>query len=129
MKMMAIKSSCEVHLFLLILMNILTHMYVFETKCKNHADLFPYLFASVIKTGSDISCFGWVSMSCSVYNTGHIVNESIQGGMNSSNVKSGEKYNLKMFILICETKTSYLSMMSWWRPYNFWWDDSKKGWT
>ena len=59
-------------------MNILTHMYVFETKCKNHADLFPYLFASVIKTGSDIRCFRWVSMSYSVYNTRHIVDESVQ---------------------------------------------------
>ena len=50
MKMMAIKSSCEVHLFLFIFncrfMNIFMHMYVFEIKCKNHADLFPYLFAS-----------------------------------------------------------------------------------
>ena len=87
-------------------------MYVFETKCKNHADLFPYSFASAIKTGSDIRCFGWVSMSCSVYSTRHIVNESIQCGVKSGNVKSGEKYNLKIFILICETKTSYLSMMS-----------------
>ena len=27
-------------------MDIFIHMYVFETKCKNHADHFPYLFPS-----------------------------------------------------------------------------------